>query len=312
MIVVLGDVLLDVDMDGTVDRLCPDAPVPVLDVTGRTDRPGGAGLAALLAAADSPVRIVTALAPDTDGARLRDLLGAHAEVLAGPATGGTCVKTRFRVGGRPLLRADRGGGRPAPGFDTRCDTGAALAGARAVLVSDYGRGVAAGRGVREAVAAAVARGVPVVWDPHPRGPAPVPGVTVVTPNLREAQQVLGAGSGRAAETATALARHWHARHVAVTLGARGAVVAGADGDWAGAPLESPSDGDPCGAGDAFAARVTTALAAGRSVVEAVRDAVERAAAFVAAGGAGAVGTAGGPGAPGCAEPLCAHIRTAER
>src|SRR5689334_17979779 len=47
-VVVVGDVLLDLDVHGTVERLCPDAPVPVLDVTGEVARPGGAGLAAAL------------------------------------------------------------------------------------------------------------------------------------------------------------------------------------------------------------------------------------------------------------------------
>lgn len=49
-LVVLGDALLDVDVDGTSDRLCPDAPVPVVDLAREWRRPGGAGLAALLAA----------------------------------------------------------------------------------------------------------------------------------------------------------------------------------------------------------------------------------------------------------------------
>ena len=68
-IVVVGDTLLDRDLDGTTERLCPEAPVPVVDRVVERSRPGGAGLAAALAAADGhAVTLVTALAGD-DAAR---------------------------------------------------------------------------------------------------------------------------------------------------------------------------------------------------------------------------------------------------
>ena len=76
-LVVVGDSLLDRDLDGSVERICPDAPVPVVDVCAETDRPGGAGLAALLLAADGrEVTLVTALGDDRAGGRLADLLAA--------------------------------------------------------------------------------------------------------------------------------------------------------------------------------------------------------------------------------------------
>ncbi len=198
-IVVVGDAVLDLDVSGSADRLAPDAPVPVLEVTGERARPGGAGLAAaLLAAAGTPVVLVTALGPDPDGQRLRGLLEPAVTLLTGPAAGGTAVKTRMWAQDRSLLRVDRGAGRPGPGFGDAVaePLDAALAGAAAVLVSDYGRGVAADRQVRAALERALARGVPVVWDPHPRGAEPVPGTTVVTPNLAEAVAAAGPGRGR--------------------------------------------------------------------------------------------------------------------
>src|SRR5918994_1466628 len=169
-VVVIGDALLDIDVEGTVDRLTPDAPAPVLAVTEDHARPGGAALAAALVAGRGvPVRLFTALESDEPGDRLRELLDGALTLVTGPATGGTVVKCRWRTGGRSLLRTDAG----------------------AVLVSDYGRGVAADPVVRAALARAVARRVPVVWDPHPRGAEPVPGVTVVTPNLAEALGAAG-------------------------------------------------------------------------------------------------------------------------
>jgi bifunctional ADP-heptose synthase (sugar kinase/adenylyltransferase) len=74
-VVVVGDALLDRDLTGTVDRLCPDAPVPVVDSPVDVPRPGGAGLAALLAAQDGrDVVLVTALADDAPGRELAGLL----------------------------------------------------------------------------------------------------------------------------------------------------------------------------------------------------------------------------------------------
>ena len=287
---VIGDALLDVDVDGRVERTTPDAGLPVLDVLSEVARPGGAGLAAALLAADVPVTLVTALCADDDGTRLRDLLGGPDDglarritVVAGPGDGGTAVKTRLAG----LARVDRGSGHPAAGFGgaVAAPLREALGGAAAVLVSDYGRGVAADPVVRSALADALQAGTPVVWDPHPRGPAPVPGVTIATPNLAEARAVTG-GDGTPEALGRDVARVWSARAVAVTCGARGAVVFGDGGtDLVGAPRVAA--GDPCGAGDAFAGSLAAALAQGRPRLDAVRYAVRRAARFVGQGGAGA-------------------------
>jgi hypothetical protein len=176
---VVGDALLDIDVDGEVRRNSPDAGVPVLEVTEEVARPGGAGLAAALLTAHGPVRLVTALADDDHGARLARAAGPRRDVLAGPATGGTVVKCRWHEDGKPLLRTDRGEGRPGPGFAAAgfvAAVGRALAGAGAVLVSDYGRGggrAPGGPGPRWRTPSPPA--CLVVWDPHPNGPDPVPG-----------------------------------------------------------------------------------------------------------------------------------------
>jgi D-beta-D-heptose 7-phosphate kinase/D-beta-D-heptose 1-phosphate adenosyltransferase len=299
-VVVVGDTLLDVDVEGSVDRLCPDAPAPVLAVEGEQARPGGAGLAAvLIAGRGTPVRLVTALEDDEPGRRLRSLLDGAVQLSAGPSEGGTVVKCRWRAAGRSMLRTDRGRGEPAPGFGAAVDLEAAFADAGAVLVSDYGRGVAADPDVRAAVAGAVARRVPVVWDPHPRGPDPVPGSGVVTPNLAEARQaapgppVLGSGAPAALELAARLLGRWDARAVAVTMGDAGAVVRHRHGACSAAPAPCVDDRDPCGAGDHFAGGVAAALAAGATVDEAVADAVLGAAGFVARGGGATVRREGG-------------------
>jgi rfaE bifunctional protein nucleotidyltransferase chain/domain/rfaE bifunctional protein kinase chain/domain len=295
---IVGDALLDRDVDGDVRRLAPDAPVPVVDHERTAVRPGGAGLAAMLAAAAGhEVRLVTAVAADGPGAELRDALErAAVEVVDLVLAGQTPEKIRIRARGRALLRLDRGGAPGAVGPATAAAR-AAIEWSDAVLVADYGRGVCAEPGLRAALEHALNTGAPLVWDPHPRGAAPVPGASLVTPNAAEAAAFAArpdaladvAPIARAGADAEALRDRWAARWVCVTRGADGAVLAGPDGPLTAVAAEHIPLGDPCGAGDRFAVCATEVLAAGGSAPEAVRAAVAAASAFVAAGGAASVG-----------------------
>ena len=285
MIVIVGDTLLDRDVDGAVHRVSPDAPVPVLAEESTSDRPGGAGLAALLAArCGEYVALVTGLADDAAGARLSALL-AEAGVRLYPLrmAGTTPEKIRLRSRGQALLRLDRGDGEVA-GEPTDAAL-LAIAEADAILVSDYGRGVARQPALRAALAQAAA---PVVWDPHPRGPAPVRGVRLATPNEAEVRHLTGdSGGGNRVATAARggqeLRARWRTGAVAVTLGGHGALLCNGP-----TPLVVPApervDGDTCGAGDRFAATAALALAGGALVSEAVEAAVREATAYVARGG----------------------------
>jgi rfaE bifunctional protein nucleotidyltransferase chain/domain/rfaE bifunctional protein kinase chain/domain len=285
-LVVVGDALLDRDVLGVVERLSPDAPVPVVDQETVHARPGGAGLAAALAAGDGrQVTLVTAVARDAAGAELVAMLEDRGvDVVDLGLDGATPEKLRIGPPGRPLLRLDRGGGTRVG--EPEAAARAAIGWAGAVLVADYGRGVAASAGIRAALAAA---GGPVIWDPHPRGPAPVAGVALATPNAAEAAAFAAdpAGDGVAAVAwrARTLARRWDAGAVCVTCGARGAVLVEDDRAPLVVPAEPAPGGDPCGAGDRFASRAAAALADGASATDAVLAAVAAASRFVAAGGA---------------------------
>lgn len=330
---VVGDTLLDVDLDGRAERLAPDAPVPVLEEETRSERPGGAGLAAAIAAAAGhAVTLVCALGDDDAGTRLRGRLeAAGIRVCDLGLAGATPEKVRVRAAGRVLVRLDRGGRASGCGPLTAA-AGAALTAAGGVLVSDYGRGVAAAPSVRAALAALGT--TPLVWDPHPRGPEPVRGCLLVTPNAAEAAAAATAAAPSDAEGApdarrgrfarapspSGLASHeaharalrarWEAVAVAVTLGDRGALLAGADGPALVVPAPPAGSGDPCGAGDCFAATAAGRLAAGALPSEAVRAAVEVASAFVAAGGAAGWSAGSAPRAadPADAVALAARVR----
>ena len=98
----LGDALLDRDVNGTASRLCPDAPAPVLDDLTEIRRPGGAALAALLAARDGGrVVLVAPIGDDPASAIVRALLEPHVTVVPVPLDGPLPDKARFRAGGRP-------------------------------------------------------------------------------------------------------------------------------------------------------------------------------------------------------------------
>ena len=286
-LVVVGDALLDRDVDGQVQRLCPDAPVPVLEGLAPACRPGGAALAALMAGMDGvPVVLVAPLGDDDASHIVRALLSPVVTVVSLPLEGSLAEKTRFRTGGRTLLRADRGGGTAGAASREATD---AIASAGAVLVSDYGRGVTADPGIRAALERQAGR-VPLVWDPHPRGASPVPRARLVTPNYAEARSAAGVTAGgdgvlrHANVAARELGVRWEADAVAVTLGERGALlVQGGTG-----PLVVPAPrlaiSDPCGAGDRFAATAAVALRQGALTSEAVTSAVASASAYLADGG----------------------------
>jgi D-beta-D-heptose 7-phosphate kinase/D-beta-D-heptose 1-phosphate adenosyltransferase len=105
-IVVVGDVLLDVDIDGEATRLCPDAPVPVVDVSNVRRRAGGAGLVARMLAGDGhSVTLLTVLADDDAALHLERALEGIT-VVAGASGAPTPVKTRVRAEGHSVVRFD--------------------------------------------------------------------------------------------------------------------------------------------------------------------------------------------------------------
>ena len=268
-VVVVGDAVLDRDVVGRVERLCPDAPVPVVDVEQVGQRPGGAALAALLLAQQGvEVTLAAGIGHDEAGLRLRgDLLGrVRVHDVLQRAT--TPAKTRVRSGTGPMLRLDDSGqllGAPsgdpagtsaaaAPGAGPYAGTDAGtdadevdgsaldalLAACDGVLVADYGGPVTRHPQVREAVRRC-AGVVPVVWDPHPRGLRPPAGVDVVTPNRAEAAGLLRTGGdadGPASEQDVPAAEQLSAGLLASL--AVGAVVV-TDGA-SGAVLSSPGAG----------------------------------------------------------------------
>lgn len=294
---VVGDALLDVDLEGAAQRLSPDAPVPVVDVGHSTHRAGGAGLVARLLADDGhEVSLVTVLADDDGADKLHEALD-QVHVVAGPSNDPTPVKTRLRANGQAIARIDHGCAPPTVP-DVTAAMLDALDEADAIVVADYGRGLTRNRRLRDRLAQLAPR-VPIVWDPHPAGADPVKGVAVITPNVSEAARWAGIPAdpqvAAAADAAAALLDRWSVEAVLVTLGEEGALLArGSTTTPQVLPAPRVQAADVCGAGDRLSASLAVLLARGEELTEAARQAVEAASAFLARGGVSSLEQAPGP------------------
>ena len=197
-VAVLGDVMLDRYFWGDAERISPEAPVPVVHVTRRSRRLGGAAnVAANLRALGLKAELVSVCGEDREGRELARML-ARREIGSGgvvPSRGRTTTeKVRIIARSQQVLRADFETDDPLAG--AVCDAvyhrvEALSETADALVVSDYGKGVV----VEERIAAAVAlwreRGKPVLVDPHVPHFAWYRGATVITPNAREAHAAAG-------------------------------------------------------------------------------------------------------------------------
>src|SRR5699024_2693170 len=284
-------------------RLSPDGPIPVVDVQHTRYRPGGAGLVATLLARDAPsdangrvqVSLVTAMSDDDHAACLRsafhNLAKGRAQIVAGPSGAPTPVKTRLSAQAYPIARIDEGCG-PAPVPEATTEMIEEIHGADVILVADYGRGMTSNEDVRAAISDR-GRSVPVIWDPHLSGAAPVAECAVVTPNLSEAAALTDRGPefDTAFTAGDLLRRQWGCEAVAVTAAERGVVLTRA----AEVPLHLPArsageEVDPCGAGDRFAASTAQALGEGEDLATAAFRAVVEAGEFLRAGGVAGLDT----------------------
>ncbi len=193
-ILVVGDIMLDRYWFGEVDRISPEAPVPVVRVARREDRLGGAAnVARNIAALGAKVVLVGVVGADEAGARVATL-AAEAGIDAHLAqdTDGMDTTLKMRVMGRQqqLLRVDfehHPGERALDGVDTR--VAAALADADLLVLSDYAKGTLAR--VDGLIRAARAAAVPVLVDPKGHRYRRYYGASIVTPNRSEMQEAVG-------------------------------------------------------------------------------------------------------------------------
>ncbi|SDD67179.1 rfaE bifunctional protein, domain I/rfaE bifunctional protein, domain II [Actinokineospora iranica] len=276
--VVVGDALLDGWMTGRCDRLCREAPAPVVDVVAETFVPGGAGNTAVnLAALGARTSLVTAVGDDDAGERLLDTLRAAGvdvrHVLRVPGRK-TTTKRRIVAGDQVMLRFDDGESRPLPDDDAArlSDLAAfAIRECDAVVVCDYGTGVLAEPVRRELVR--LRDRVPlVVVDAHEAGRWRELRPDVVTPNAAEAARLIDVPAldrGDLDGHRAALRGASGAAAVVVTLDRDGAVLFDGDAPMHRTHAHPAPDNFTAGAGDTFVAALTVAAAQGAPLAAAV-------------------------------------------
>lgn len=277
-VLVVGDLMLDRFVQGAVRRISPEAPIPIVEVTGERHTVGGAAnVAHNIKALGGEVTLLGAVGADRHGDALRGLLlelGIEAGgVLRDPGRT-TTVKTRIIAQHQQVVRVDREVREPLgdelwEALETRIRK--CLPAHRALVVSDYAKGVFTP--ARLQVLGDLAREVqiPYVVDPKPAH-FPYPGATVVTPNRQEAAGFYGRifATVELVRVAADLFGRTDWDSILFTLGEEGMVLARKDGFMEQIPAQVREVYDVTGAGDTVVATLALALAARVPIREAAR------------------------------------------
>jgi D-beta-D-heptose 7-phosphate kinase/D-beta-D-heptose 1-phosphate adenosyltransferase len=279
-VLVLGDAMLDRFLYGDVDRISPEAPVPVVRLRRSHAMPGGAGnVARNVSALGGTAVLVGLLGEDAAAAELRALLDGDPGIEdATVASAGrrSILKTRVIAGTQQVARLDEEEARPADAAE-----GAALveavrqrvAGCGALVLSDYAKGTLTPAVVAGAVGAARAAGVPVFADPKTDDFGLYRGADCLTPNARELARAARLPAGTEAEVVAAARAAMRAAGVPALLctrAERGMVLVRAEGGHASVSAQAREVFDVSGAGDTVIATLALAHAAGRPLEEAMR------------------------------------------
>ncbi len=278
-VLVVGDAMLDRYVYGAVNRVSPEAPIPILSVERDVAMPGGAGnVVRNLTALGAAVAFVSVVGDDQAGSDLTGLIGGQPNVepwllVQGGRT--TTTKTRYIAQGQQLLRADHeivAAIHPKLAERLIRITQDALTATTVTVLSDYNKGVLAGDVAVRIIAAARATGRRVLVDPKGRDYGRYAGADVITPNRRE----LAEATGLPVDTEEALvhaAQTLRAAHgfgaVLVTRAEDGMTLV-ADGDPIHFPAEAAEVFDVSGAGDTVVATLAAGLAAGLDLPIAAR------------------------------------------
>ena len=274
-IAVIGDAMLDVYLRGDVDRISPEAPVPVVRVREKRMALGGAAnVAQNVVALGAHCELVCVVGADANAGVLRQML-----VAIGAPDGAivetsrpTTTKTRVLARAQQVVRVDEEEDGELGAKDVERVLQAvrrAVERADAVVLEDYNKGVLVSAVIEEALAVAAARGVPVVVDPKYRNFFSYRGATIFKPNRRELESALGATMDvEHPETLPALVQRLGVANLLLTLGERGMVLVGAKGETVRVPTTAREVYDVVGAGDTVTAYLAVMLAAGATVSEA--------------------------------------------
>lgn len=279
-VLVIGDVMVDHFVIGSVDRISPEAPVPVVRFAREEFRLGGAAnVAANLQALGGRVELVGLIGADAEGQRLREELDRAGVGTSGLVIdGGRCTTRKTRVvttRNQQVARIDYEGDAEASGevaADLASQVDRLARSAAAILVSDYLKGVVSASVAEAAIANGLRHGIPVTIDPKVPHSTYYAGATLITPNHHEAEAVTHMrirDDGDVAACASRVREVTGCQNVLITRGEHGMWLHTPAGDTA-LPAEAREVSDVTGAGDTVIATLTLALAAGASLPDAAR------------------------------------------
>jgi D-beta-D-heptose 7-phosphate kinase/D-beta-D-heptose 1-phosphate adenosyltransferase len=278
-VVAVGDLMVDRFVYGDVTRISPEAPIPVMARARESVMLGGVGnVARNVATQGGEVALVGVIGKDQAGREAKALVGAEPHIegyLVTDPERQTTLKTRFVSAGQQLLRVDEESERPIGGELERQvvrTLKAAARGARAILLSDYGKGVVTDAVIAAALAAARAEGAVLIVDSKARSFERYGEADVIKPNAIELARATDMPTGTDEQVAAALA---HAlslcacKAITVTRGPQGMSLA-----VRGQPVRhfrrAPQEvSDPSGAGDTALAALGVALASGAALEDAI-------------------------------------------
>jgi rfaE bifunctional protein kinase chain/domain len=272
-VLVVGDAMLDRYWHGAVDRISPEAPVPVVRITREEERLGGAAnVACNVVSLGARATLLTVVGDDEAGHKVESLLAQSGVVPRIGRDVGLRTTVKLRVIGRQqqLLRLDF---ENQPNTELLASQTAAFAELvaehDAVLFSDYGKGGLAH--VAEMIDRALAHGKPVLIDPKGSDYSRYRNASIITPNRAEMQQVIGPWRNEAElqQKAEGLRQQLNLDAVLVTLGEQGMALFRRDLDslWVGAQAREVFD--VTGAGDTVIATMGALMAAGLAAGEAM-------------------------------------------
>jgi len=293
-VLVAGDLILDHYLHGSVLRISPEAPVPVLNVEKEGYLLGGAAnVARNLSSLGARVELVGLRGKDEFGVMLEKLIAADPLIcprLVSDPSRPTTLKTRCIANGQQMVRLDREVPHPVSGRTEDRVIAALtsrLAVCNAIIVSDYAKGLLSKRVLDELIARAREAGKPLFVDPKGDEYRRYRGATYLTPNQKEAQEATGVkitDEESLRRAGRALLKQVAAEAVFITRGPKGVSVFPRTGKPIHMPARAREVFDVTGAGDTFIAVSTLAVAAGGSLADAAT--LANAAAGVVVGHAG--------------------------
>ncbi|MGE4578843.1 MAG: bifunctional D-glycero-beta-D-manno-heptose-7-phosphate kinase/D-glycero-beta-D-manno-heptose 1-phosphate adenylyltransferase HldE [Desulfuromonadales bacterium] len=279
-ILVVGDLMLDEYLWGRSDRISPEAPVPIVNITGEDLRLGGAGnVANNLLSLGCRVRVASVLGEDADGRRLQELLQARrieVDGLVWDSGRTTSRKSRILASNQQMLRIDREVCTPISAADEErllAKVRQMLPDVQGILLSDYLKGVLTEKVVQEIIALGRAAALPVVIDPKGTDYRKYRGATLLTPNRKETQLASGipmVDESSLRRAGRQLFDELELEALVVTRSEEGMTLFLPNGQEEHFPTLAREVFDVSGAGDTVLASLGACLAAGVSVNQAAR------------------------------------------